>query len=177
MKFLSLVLASLLATSTFAAPPAEMQAKIDAKLPELQAIANDATVIEAVKSANATPIAEGVGMTNDKWKELTIMSPEVKAFSKSKLATFLKSKKPAYVTEIFVNAEDGSKVAFLAKTSSWTHKGKAKHDKPMTGKTWVGDIEVDDSTGKQQIQIALPIFDGKKAIGSIVIGISVAELK
>jgi len=55
MKFLSLVLASLLATSTFVAPPAEMQTKIDAKLPELQAIANDATVIEAVKSANATP--------------------------------------------------------------------------------------------------------------------------
>jgi hypothetical protein len=69
------------------------------------------------------------------------------------------------------------KVAFLSKTTSWSHKGKAKHDVPMAGKTWQGTIEVDKSTGQQQIQIAVPVLDGGKPIGSLVVGLAVAKLR
>ena len=36
---------------------------------------------------------------------------------------------------------------------------------------------VDESSGKQSIQFSIPVLDGGKAIGSIVIGLSVADLK
>ena len=66
--------------------------------------------------------------------------------------------------------------AFLSKTSNWNHKGKPKHDVPMAGKMWQGPLEVDESRGIKQIQIAVPVSDGDKPIGSLVVGISVTKL-
>ena len=67
--------------------------------------------------------------------------------------------------------------ALLSKTSSWSHKGKAKHDDPMAGKTWIGEIETDESTGAQQIQVAVPVMDAGKAVGSLCVGFTVSKLK
>jgi hypothetical protein len=47
----------------------------------------------------------------------------------------------------------------------------------MNGKTWQGTIEVDESTGLQQIQIAVPVLSDGKPIGSLVVGLSVSTLK
>jgi hypothetical protein len=55
--------------------------------------------------------------------------------------------------------------------------GQPKHDVPMTGRVWYGNVEVDESTGVQQVQIGLPVLDGGRPIGSIVIGLSVAKLR
>jgi len=46
----------------------------------------------------------------------------------------------------------------------------------MTGKTWQGQPEVDESTGLQQVQVAVPILDGGKPIGSLVVGLSLTKL-
>jgi len=178
MKISYLPAAMLLVSATlWAAPPADVQAQVDKEKAALVYLSTDPTVVAEVKAANATPAPEGKDMTNDKWKDLTVVSPEVKAFSKNKLATYIKSKKPAEVSEVFVNAADGTKVAFLSKTSSWTHKGKPKHDNAMANKAWTGDVEVDESTGKKQVQFSIPVLDGGKPIGSIVIGISLADMK
>jgi hypothetical protein len=80
------------------------------------------------------------------------------------------------VSEAFVSGADGGKVAFLGKTSNWSHKGKPKHDQPMSGKTWQGQVEVDESSGLQQVQVAVPVLDGGKPIGSLVVGLSVGKL-
>jgi hypothetical protein len=154
----------------------ELKAKLDAKVKELQAVAADSAVVEAVKDYTKSPPAEYQDMTNEKWKGLTLVSPEVKALAKNKLAVYLKGKLDASVTEVFVSAANGNKVAFLSKPTSWCHKGKPKHDVPMTGKVWIGEVEVDESTGAQQVQVALPVVDGGKPIGSIVVGLSVSKL-
>jgi hypothetical protein len=157
--------------------PADISSAIDKAIPALTAIAIDQKTISAVKQCNTNPSPETVSMTNDKWKTLSILSPEVKAFAKNDLAQYLNKNKPIYVTELFVSAADGSKVAFISKPTNWSHKGKPKHDLPMQGKKWTGEIEVDESTGLQQIQVALPVLDNKKPIGSIVFGLSIAKLK
>ena len=153
------------------------KAKVEAKMKDLKALGTDPKVIAAVKAYNANPPAESKAMTNDKWKGLTVLDPYVRSFSKNDLAAYLKSKKDDSITEEFVSGADGSKVAFLSKTTNWTHKGKDKHEVPMKGQTWIGPAELDESTGAQQVQIGLPVLDGGKAIGSIVIGIGVNSLK
>ena len=75
-----------------------------------------------------------------------------------------------------MSGSDGAKVAFLAKTTSWTHASKDKHTVPMSGKTYIGPVALDESTGQQLIQIGLPVLDGGKPIGSIVIGLAVSKL-
>jgi hypothetical protein len=155
---------------------AEQKGKVDGKLKQLSAWSTDKKIMDAVRAANASPPEASKGMTQDKWNNLNMLSPEVKAFSKNDLANYLRTLKDDTISEIFVSAADGTKVAFLSKTSNWSHKGKPKHDVPMTGKTWIGKPELDQSTGVQQVQVALPVFDNGKAIGSIVVGLNLSKL-
>lgn len=154
----------------------DLQAKVTAKIKTFQAWSTDPQVVAAVKEYNASPSAEAKEMTTDKWKGLTIMDPFVRSLAKNALAQYLSTKKDDSVTEVFVSGVDGGKVAFLAKTTSWTHKGKEKHDLPMTGKNWQGAVETDESTGKQQVQVAIPVLDGATPIGSIVVGLGMSKL-
>ncbi len=155
---------------------ADQKAKVDAKLAKLIAWGTDATVVKLVKAAEAAPFDWAATMTQDKWAALSVLSPEIKAITKSELATYLKTKRDESISEVFVSGKGGTKLAFLAKTSGWSHKGKPKHDVPLTGKTWVGAIETDESTGLKQVQVAFPVLDGTKAIGSIVVGLALSKL-
>ncbi len=157
--------------------PADLQAKVEARAKSLQSWSTDPQIVAAVKAYNASPSAEAKSMTNEKWTSLTLLDPTVRALAKSPLAEALRARKDDAVSECFVSGADGGKVAFLSKTTSWNHKGKPKHDVPMTGKAWFGPIEVDQSSGAQQVQVGLPVLDGGQPIGSIVVGLSVAKLK
>jgi hypothetical protein len=173
-------LAVIVVVTTLAAAqavPADVRAKFDAKVSELKALSSDPQVVSAVKGYNTNPPADCKAMTNEKWKDLTVLDPFVRSFSKNTLAEYLKTKKDEMIAEAFVSGASGAKVAFLSKPTSWTHKGKPKHEVPMTGKTWVGPVEVDESTGQQQIQVGLPVMDGGTPIGSIVVGLKLAALR
>ncbi len=169
------VLASACATAQ-PLPPA-VKAKIEAKAAQLKSWSTDPAIVAAVRAYNAAPPAEAKGMTNEKWKNLTLLDPVVRSFTRNALAEHLKRKRDDSMGEIFVSSADGSKVAFLAKTTYWNHKGKDKHDVPMTGRMWIGPLEVDGSTGFQMVQVGLPVLDGGKPIGSVVIGFKTSALQ
>jgi hypothetical protein len=157
--------------------PPDVKAKVEAKASELKSLSTDSEIVGAVKSYNASPPPESKAMTNEKWNDLTVLDPFVRSFSKNPLGEHLKSLKDESIAEIFVSGADGGKVAFLAKTTSWNHRGKPKHDVPMTGKVWIGPVAVDESTGQQEVQIGLPVLDSGKPIGSIVVGLKIASLR
>jgi hypothetical protein len=179
-KLITLSLAVILGCSAVWAADAvdpKVQAKIDDSMKDVRALAADATLVAAVKEANANPTADVKAMTQEKWKASAMTDPFVRSFAKNPTAEMLKSKKTAAMSEAFVSAADGTKVAFLAKTTNWTHKGNPKHDEPMAGKTWQGPLAVDESTGVQQIQVSVPVKDGDKVIGSLVVGLDITKLK
>ncbi len=152
------------------------QSKIDAQIKEITAWAASPAIVTAVRGHNTSLPAEHAALTQEKWRALTVLDPLVRSFSKNEVGTFLKSKKSDLVTEAFVSDAQGLKVGFIAKTTGWSHAGKPKHDVPLTGKVWQGAVEVDESTGQQQVQVAVPILDGGKPIGSLVVGISLTKL-
>ena len=168
-----------LSTTGFGAPALDpvLQARINARVEAIKAWAADPTVVAGVKALNAQKPAEYTAMTQEKWADLPVLDPVVRAFTKNDVAAVLRARKTAEVTEAFISAADGRKVAFLGKPTNWSHKGMAKHEVPMTGRPWQGQVETDDSTGVQQIQIAVPVLDGGKAIGSLVVGLSVSKLR
>ena len=172
------VLVSLIATGVHGqALTPEMKAKVDIKIRQLQAFSTAPEVVSAVKAHNVAPAPEAAGMTNDKWKTLSLLDPVVRSFTKNPLGQYLKAKKDEQISECFVSGADGTKVAFLSKPTNWSHRDKDKHKVPMTGKTWIGPVEVDESSGQQQVQVGLPVLDGGKPIGSIVIGLGISKLK
>ena len=172
-----MVLACHPAFAVAAAASTALTAKIEAKVQASRWMSTDPKVVAAVKAYNQAPPADAKAMTQEKWKALQVLDPFVRGLSKNALAEYLKTKRDAAVSELFVSGADGAKVALFSKTTNWSHKGKDKHEVPMKGKTWIGPVEVDDSTGKEQVQIGLPVLDGDKPIGSIVVGFSVAKLQ
>lgn len=171
-----LSLAAVAPTARVDASAAGLGEQVAAKARALAWLSTDATVVAAVKEYNARPPAESRAMTQAKWKSLQVLDPFVRALSKNPLALYLKDRRAPEWTELFVSGADGTKVALFNKTSSWSHQGRAKHDQPMLGKVWIGEVEFDASSGAEQIQIGLPVLDGEQPIGSIVIGFSVARL-
>ena len=164
----------------FAQAPPAIKAKLDDKIKELSSLSTDQEIVNAVKAHNATPAsAEAAGMTNEKWHDLSVLDPLVRTTAKTPLSEYLKAKKSAddTIAKVFVSGADGSKVGFDAKTEHWTHHGMPKHEVPMTGQTWIGQVKVDDSTGQQLIQVGMPVLDGRKPIGSIVVGLRVDKLR
>lgn len=152
------------------------QAKIDEHIKLITGWAADPVVVEAVRAHNATVPPEQAALTQEKWHALTVLDPLVRGFAKNPVGQFLKSHKDEVVSEAFVSDAAGLKVGFIAKTTNWCHLGKAKHDVPMTGKTWQGPVELDESSGQQQLQVAVPVLDGGKPIGSLVVGLSLTRL-
>jgi hypothetical protein len=153
-----------------------LQAKVDAQVKVIQAWAGDPIIVNAVKAQNASLPQELAAMTQDKWKDLSKMDSFVRSFDKNAAGQFLKGKKTDAVIRAFLSDAAGLKVAFTAKTLSWSHQGDPKHDQPMTGKTWQGPLEQDKVSGLEQIQLAVPVLDGDKPIGSLVVGLSVSKL-
>jgi len=171
---LSLAIAAL---SAQAAPlTADQKAKVESFLASLKALGSDPVVVKAVRDYNAALPPEAQGMTQAKWDGLSVLSPEVRSFAKNALAEYLKTKRVDAMAELFVSGAKGTKIAFFAKTTNWSHAGKPKHDVPMSGKTWIGEPELDQSSGKVSVQVSFPVVDGGKPIGSIVVGLEIAKL-
>lgn len=155
---------------------AALQGKVDAKVKEIQSWAATAAVVDAVKAYNTAKAPDAAAMDQAKWAGLSVIDPFVRSLTKNPAAEVLKAKKGEVVSEAFVSGADGGKVAFLGKPTNWSHKGKPKHDQPMSGKTWQGPVEIDESSGLQQVQVAVPVIDGGKPIGSLVVGLSIGKL-
>jgi hypothetical protein len=151
--------------------PADIEARLQTKIHELKGWGSDPRIVAAVKAYNSAPPAGAREMTNDKWKDLTVLDPFVRSFTRNPLAEYLKGKRDNSISEIFVCGKDGGKVAFLEKPTFWTHKGKPKHDLPMNGRVYIGPPGVDESSGQEQFQVGIPVMEGKTPIGSIVIGL------
>lgn len=152
------------------------QARINAQIALVQTWAADPVVIAAVRAHNAALSPEEEALTQEKWASLAALDPVVRGFAKNDVGQFLRSKRSAVISEAFVSDAAGRKVGFMSKTTRWSHAGQPKHEVPMSGKTWQGRIELDESTGLRQLQVAVPVLDNGQPIGSLVVGLSTAVL-
>ena len=181
LRLLPALLLSLLAAGSTARLAAEtdpaLQPKIDAKIAEVKTWAADPAIVAAVVAQNTAMPADYASMNQDTWKGLTVLHPLVRGLSRNPTALILKSHKADWVAEAFLNDASGAKVAVLSKPSSWSHGTSAKHTDPMAGKVWQGTAQIDESSGLQQIQVAVPVLSEGKPVGSLVVGISVTKLE
>ncbi|MFT3869659.1 MAG: hypothetical protein QM715_14480 [Nibricoccus sp.] len=147
------------------------RAKIDEWIDTAKKIAAEPSLVKAVAAQNHQLAVEYADMSQVKWAALADLDPLVTALSKNAAAKTLKAHKVAGLAELFVSDNQGRKVAFLSKPTNWSHEGKAKHEQPMAGKVWEGRVEYDQSTRRVQVQIAVPVLQEGKPIGSLVVGV------
>jgi hypothetical protein len=175
---MSLVCVATLAhAANFEMTPA-IQAELDKWKTMIAEWAADPTIIKAVVEQNSKgPIPE---MDNAKWKITRRSDPIVKEFQTNPAGQFLKAKIEATggaISEAFLSAAGGEKVAFVEKTTSYIHQGQAKFDVPFTtGKSWQGKAEFDESSQTYAIQISVAVLVAGKPSGALVVGVSLSNL-
>lgn len=163
---------------TFEMTPA-IQAELDRQKGVAATWAASPVVVNAVLEQNRKgPMA---GVDNAKWKVIRRSDPVITAFQSAPAGVFLKAKlaeSGGAVSEAFLNAAQGEKVAFVEKTTSYLHRGAAKFDAPFaSGKTWQGPAEFDESSQTYAIQIAVPVLAEGKPVGVLVVGVNLTYLE
>jgi hypothetical protein len=171
-------LATVAAAAGFEITPA-VQAELDRQKQLVTGWAADPVVVAAVKAQNGKgPLPE---MDNPKWKTTRRSDAVVKAMQSNAAGQYLKAKvegSAGAFSEAFLNGSKGEKVAFVEKTTSYIHAGQAKFDVPFsTGKAWQGKPEFDESTQTYAVQISVPVLDGGKPIGALVVGVNLTHLE
>ena len=166
-----------------AAASFEITPAIQAELDKQKAVVAKWVAAPAIVSAVAEQNRKGpiAGMDNAKWKVTRRNDPMVTGFQSNAAGQFLKAKlaeSQGAISEAFLNAAQGEKVAFYEKTTSYIHRGSAKFDVPFnTGKSWQGKPEFDESSQTYAIQISVPILAEGKAIGALVVGVNLSYLE
>jgi len=155
-----------------------IQGALDKQKAEATAWAADPLIVKAVTDQNTRgPIA---GMDNPTWKSVRRTDPLIGAFQNNDAGKLLKAKADAthgLVSEAFLSAAAGEKVAFVEKTSSYIHKGAPKFDVPFSsGTTWQGNAEFDESSQTYAIQVSVPVNADGTAIGVLVVGVNLSEV-
>ena len=155
-----------------------VQADLDKHKEAVARWAADPVIVNAVKEQNGKgPIA---GMDNPAWKTTRRSDPVVKAFQASAAGQYLKGRvqdSGGAFGEAFLSGSHGEKVAFVEKTSSYTHTGQAKFDVPFSsGKAWQGKPEFDESSQIYAIQLSVPVLAEGKPIGVLVVGVNLEKI-
>lgn len=174
----TVLLAVALPTASLASTlPSAIQARVDEHIKLATAWATEPAIVEATVAHNLSLPPAHAAIDQDKWRALPARDPLVAEFIRNPAGQLLATKRSPLVIEAFLSDASGLKIAFLSKPTNWSHRGKPKHDVPMTGQVWQGPIEIDESSGYKQLQIAVPVFDReKKPIGSLVVGLNISEL-
>jgi hypothetical protein len=159
----------------------DVQQQIDEWKKTVASWAADKAVVLAVAEQNKKGPLEG--MDNKKWKTLRRRGAEIDPFTTNDAAKRLAELAKAtngVVSEAFLNAQKGEKVAFLEKTSSYLHAGAAKFDVPFQKlQAWQGEPEFDESSQTYAVQISVPVLDpadAKKAVGALVVGLNLTQM-
>jgi len=171
-------MATMVRAANFEVTPA-IQAELDKWKTVIAEWAADPTIVKAVVAQNSKgPIPE---MDNATWKTTRRSDPTVKGFQTNPAGQFLKAKLEATggtISEAFLSAARGEKVAFVEKTTSYIHQGQAKFDVPFTtGKPWQGKAEFDESSQTYAIQLSIAVLVDGKPSGALVVGVNLSTLE
>ena len=155
-----------------------VQAALDKQKAIIATWAAHPTIVKAVMEQNVRgPLA---GMDNAKWKVVRRSDPIVQAFQRNAAGDYLRAKleqSHGLVSEVFLSARQGEKVAFAEKTTWYMHKGMPKFDVPMaTKRPWQGQPEFDESSQTYAIQLSVPVLVDGNPIGVLVVGLDLAQL-
>lgn len=156
----------------------KMQKRIEEYKKKAVAWAGNPAIVKAVKESNAKGPIQGMG--NAKWRELKETDPIVEGFSKSpagQLLTEWMNADAKGINKIVLSGDKSHRVAFTSMPAVYIGKGKPNFDEPIGGKVWQQDeSKPDPSTHIDTVQIAVPVKDGDKAIGVLLVSLTAENL-
>ncbi len=176
-----LLLTTLLASATFAAPAFAFDANDAKKIFEerVSPWVTAPNVIAAIKSQNEQTSGYDQAKIDEldkKWQsdDATVIDPVVNNDLSKELKSVV-DKSGSYFSEIFVMDAKGLNVGVSAKTSDYWQGDEAKWQKTFlvgAGSVDIGDVKFDESSQTYTRQLSFPVMDGETPIGAVTVSIS-----
>jgi len=139
----------------------------------------DPTIVGTVKAQNEKGVTlEEIKALDERWTATPGIADFMKPILENECAQYLlKLQESApYLVEIFVTDNQGALVAATNKTSDYWQGDEAKFTecyKEGKGELYFSDVEFDESVQSYLVQVSVPVKEGEKAIGVVVVGIDV----
>lgn len=185
-KMIGIALLSLLPLSeTFSATQIPQEELIDILSPRIEGLkflTKNSKLTEAILEQNRKGMSlEEIKKIDKEWRAGT--SPLIQELQNNEAGNFLKNiivQQSQTYSEVFLTDINGANVAAYPATSDYWQGDEDKFIKCFNngdGQIYVGNVEFDDSTQSNTVQISVPMIYGDQTIGVLVIGIKVSVIE
>lgn len=183
LRFTSLILLLLLPLSAAAElSQDELRSLLKPRILGLKTLTKNFQLITAVRQQNAQGMSlEDIHAIDAQWQAGT--SPLIQELQHNAAGEILKkiiqTQGDSY-NEAFLTDAQGANVAAYPATSDYWQGDEHKFTAAFTGgrgEVIVGDMEYDESTHTNAVQISMPIVYANKAIGVLIVGVKLTQLE
>lgn len=156
----------------------EILERLEPKLRGARHIAFHPVILRAVRGQNSEQLGMEVIQQRDaEWRAAQNENPLQRTIGQSRASQVLRTlvERNSDYSEAFATDNQGANVAMFPVTSDYWQGDEDKWTRSFNGgegKLWIGDIEVDESTGLAAVQVSVPILDQSETVGVLVIGIT-----
>jgi hypothetical protein len=183
MKKIILSTVILLVSAAFTFAEKAPQKVYDMANSELAALGTDSTIVNAVKTENATGKSlDQIKERDASWKGTAGIDSFMQSILDNDCSKSLVGQLDSIpaLAEIFVMDNQGANVCMTDKTSDYWQGDEAKFQKSYNGgagAVFVDEVEFDDSTQAYLVQVSVPVKDGGKTIGAITFGLDIDKIE
>lgn len=150
----------------------------------IQEIAQNPHIIKEINQRNSEKISlEKIKQLDALWPTVTIDHPLKQSMFISPAGRYLKSRvefENSIFSEIFLTDNQGANITAWPITSDYWQGDEAKWQRSFNegrGDIYIGNLEYDESTQTDAIQISVPVIQNRRAIGVIIAGIKLSHLQ
>ncbi|MDW6094645.1 PDC sensor domain-containing protein [Vibrio rhizosphaerae] len=151
-------------------------------IPQLESWGKDPVLVEAVTAQNAQDVSlDDIKKRDETWRNTSDVDDFMSSIMSNKAAQRLLEleKSMPFLVELFLMDNQGANVAMTNKTSDYWQGDEAKFIQSFNGgqgKTYIGEVEYDDSVLSYLVQVSVPVIDAQgQTIGALTIGINLDE--
>ncbi len=162
----------------------EIEERLAVKVRFARHMALNPAIVRAVESQNGEQLALAeIQRRDEAWKnaggELTEL---IKNITENPVAQYFRRRveNNTAIHEVFLTDNQGANVAAYPPTSDYWQGDEEKWTASYNdgnGVVFIGPLEFDESTQKTQVQISAPIVSRDRAVGVLVLGVSVDYLE
>lgn len=157
---------------------AELRKALSAKIRIVQHMALNPVLVQAVRQQNAEKLTQKIINDRDEHWQNSPDSDEFKLGQQgSPAGEFLRTRVTSVgsYSEAFVTDKRGANVAVFPLTGDYNQGDESKWTNSWNdgdGQIFIGEPELDASTGLQAVQISAPVLDRGLTIGVLIVGVT-----
>ena len=157
-------------------PQSALKSVLADKISRIERLASKPAVIKAVKAQNKQRLSlDKIKQTDKAWrKKATPMYQELTSNKIAKIFSKQIKRDSKTFSEMFLTDNQGANVACFPATSDYWQGDETKWTASYNngkGQVFVGDVEHDESSKTDAVQVSVPVLDNGKTIGVLVVGI------